>query len=50
MKHTKNDLARIVLAIQETLAGKEWDSDTCSDVADILDRNGFEIAEPNEED
>ncbi len=24
MKHTKNDLARIVLAIQETLAGKEW--------------------------
>lgn len=32
--------------ITDTLSGKEWNSDTLGDVADIVRRNGFTIAEP----
>jgi hypothetical protein len=43
---TKNDMARVILAIQETLwpggdAENEWSSDEIDEVADILERNGF---------
>lgn len=50
---TKNDLARVILAIQETLwpggdSEAEWSSDELEQISDILDRNGFGPKEVDE--
>lgn len=36
----------IIQSIVAILSGKEWDSDTPADIADILTANGYEIKEP----
>ena len=33
----------IIEQIRLTLDGKEWDSDTCEDIARILERHGYEV-------
>lgn len=38
-----NKHERIIEQIRLTLDGKEWDSDTCEDIARILERHGYEV-------
>ncbi len=40
--------ANVLSAIAHHLDGKEWNADTCNQVAAILRANGYVIREPNE--
>jgi len=33
----------LILAIQELMSGEEWNSETMSAIADLLQNNGYEI-------
>lgn len=37
--------AKTLDQIQELLSGKEWDSDTCNAIAELMTSQGYEIAE-----
>lgn len=40
----------MINSIVQILDGNEWDSDTSSDIANLLEGNGYTIREPSEED